>query len=709
MSARPVVAVAVSMLMASSSLLAACSSTDDASTVAGPVSPPESSSTCPDGFTLDAAIEACVEISAPGPCPANTMPEIGKADCQPVGWTTPCPEGFVPGRSGWGCVDRFPVPAPKCAGATREDLKTGTCVPIGDCSAQFPPAAATLFVDDDGLEDATHFHTLKQAMSVATKGATIAVESGTYSEFLELLVDDVTVAGRCAQKVVFQTPTPGGPRAGIYLPGDGRAKLTGVTVTGYRGGALVEGGDLTLEDTLIDGNDTLGLYTRFGSTVTMRRSKISNTTPGVELGSALVVYDGSTVTLEDSAVVDNYFRHATVDGKAGAPLVSTLIAKRSVFARNGKQSSSEAAIAVINGGVANLSQSAILDAFGQGLYVNGAGSRAELTESVIRRTQGKLADSNGVGVLAISKGVVKLVSSAVTDHPVLGVYGGKGTGTVILEKSVIAGVPVAQKVEFGRGASASEGGRLEMTDTAVVGCPQSGIGLQMAASGAFEHVYVADSRPYDTKTSIGEFGGFGMLVEGGSTATVNRSSFVGNALAGMTSAQQGEVTAEAVLIRGTNEVVNLSAGSGVQVSRATMKMTRSAIAANSSESVIVATGGVFVMTNGTIHGTTVDSKDRFGHGIAVFTTGRAELTDTSIYDNAGVGLVSDGGEASVRGGTIAKNSVALHAQNGATISQSDGADDLAVGEVRISSSTRFVDNQTRIGSGVVMLPKPPID
>ena len=62
----------------------------------------------------------------------------------------------------------------------------------------------------------------------------------------------------------------------------------------------------------------------------------------------------------------------------------------------------------------------------------------------------------------------------------------------------------------------------------------------------------------------------------------------------------------------------------------------------------------------------------------------------------------------MRGGTVAKNAVALHAQNGAAITESDGTGDLGVGEIRISSTTRFVDNETRVGNGILALPQPPI-
>lgn len=657
---------------------------------------------CAEGFAFDATLGACTEILPAAECPANTMPEIGHAECQPVGWTTPCPEGFAPPPSGWGCVDRFAVPAPRCTGATREDVKTGTCVPIGDCNAPFPPPNTTLFLDDDGIEDATHFRTYRAAAAAAKPGDLIAVEAGTYREVVELVTDGVAVVGRCPEKVVFQGPV--GIRAGAFVATTTGVKIRGITITGFVGGALLEGGEVTIDDTLIDGNEQLGIYLRFGAKAAVHRSKVSNTKRGSrEVGSATVVYDGSVLTLEDTAFVDNYFRHASVDNEG-----STLIAKHTVFARNTKLASEDAAIWVGEGAVAKLSQSAVLDSVTTGVRAAGANARVELEESVIRRTSGKLAANGGVGVFAADKGTVKLVSSAVTDHPVLGVYAGKD-GAVVMSKSVVLGTPPGGVFEFGRGISGADKGRLEISDTAVVGCPQSGVGLQASGIGTFDRLYVKDSRPIEEK-KVGLFGGFGLLVEDGSTATVTRSSFAGNALAGMTSMLNATVTAEAVLIRDTKEIPGLTAGSGVQLARnGTMTMKRSALVNNAQESVLVASGGVFSMTSSTVHGTTRSSDGQFGHGVTIFTGASVDLVDTAIYDSEGVGLISDGGEARVSGGTFAKNQVALHAQNGANITQSDAADSLASGEVRISGGTRFVDNASRVGNGVLAVPKPPLE
>lgn len=695
-----VFAVALSMFAV------ACGSDGGASNGNTPPSSTPTGDGCQEGFARDAALGACVEIVPASECAPGTMPRIGKAECEPVGWSAACPEGFVRDASGFACVDKL-APGLRCTGATREDMKTGACVPVGDCSAAFPPAGTTLFVDDDGAEDAAHFKTLTAAMAVAKAGSIIAVDTGTYKEVIDLTRPaGVTVVGRCAEKVRFESP--GGPRAGIF--GNDSGTVRGVTVSGFRGGILLEGGAMTVEDVVIDGNDTLGIYLRFGAKVTVRRSKVSNTVVGGALASALVVYDGSVLTLEDVALTDNYFRHATVDG-AG----STLNATRTVFARNTKLSGSdeEVSISVEDGALAKLVDSAVIDSLHEGLTVTGEGSVLELERSVVRRTSGKLKTSGGLAVSAFEKGRAHFVDSAITDMPVLGAYAGKGGGVVALERSTIVGLPAsAANVEFGRGASASEGGRLEMKDVAVVGCPQSGIGVQAKSSGTFDHVYVKDSRPIkeDLATGPSDYGGFGLLVEEESTATITNSSFVGNTLAALTSHQDSEVTAEAVFVKGTRPIPGLTPGSALQVARrGKLTVTRSALVGNTTESALVTSGGTISLVKSTVHGTVKDAEGAFGHGLTVFEGASMFLDDVAVYDNPAVGLVSDGGQSFINGGLFARNGIAIHAQNGATVTQADAAEGLAGGELRVSGSTRFVDNGTRVGNGVIALPQKPIE
>jgi hypothetical protein len=602
--------------------------------------------------------------------------------------------------SGWGCVDS--VPRAACDASSREDVTTGACVPVGDCNAPFPPPDATLFVNATGPTDATHFTSISAAIAAATSQSVIAVDSGTYADIIEFSSRAPTIIGRCASKVIVTSA--GGPRAGVFVHDATGGRIRGVTITGFPGGVLLEGGDLVLEDVIVDKNDTVGLFAKFDATVTIRRSKLSRTVAGGsgEVGGGLVAYAGSVITIEDSALVDNYFRNATVQGKG-----TRLEVSRSVIARNTKLSASapSAGLSVDEAATARISHSVITDSAGLGVHSSGAGSVAELDQAIVRRATGVLEDSQGIAILAQEGARVSLTSSAITDQGVLGAYAGTGA-TIAMKSSVVRGPPASQKTEFGRGAQAADDGSLDLENTAFIGLPQSGIGVQHGGHARVEHVYVRDSRPIPE--SIGDFGGFGLMVEESSDAKVAHSTFEHNALSGMTSAVDSTIEGEFVLVRATQEVDTAGQGSGMQLARgASITLTRSAIVENTGTSVVVASAGNLKLSHSVVRGTHHSSDGGFGHAFSVFDGAHAELDSCTLVGSAGVGLVVAGGQAIVRGGVFARNTVALHVQDGAEIIESDSTDDLTENEVRVSTSTKFIENGSRVGSGQIPLPSTP--
>ncbi|MEI9885749.1 MAG: hypothetical protein WDN08_04470 [Rhizomicrobium sp.] len=232
--------------------------------------PPPAASACADGFS-DKERGYCVEIVA-DTCAPGTRPRIGDAACVPVGWTGACPAGTAQDPSGWGCID-IPAPAAACAGATRMSVTSPSCVPVGDCNAPFPPAGAILVDDDYGAADldATHFKTIKEALIAAPKGATVAINAGTYVEGLTI-EKPVTVVGRCAAQV--HVTSPGGDVSGVLTGQAPTIAVRGITFTGFSGGLLIyNGADATIEDVVIEGSLRVGIEVD-QSKATVRRAKL---------------------------------------------------------------------------------------------------------------------------------------------------------------------------------------------------------------------------------------------------------------------------------------------------------------------------------------------------------------------------------------------------------------------------------------------------
>ena len=132
-------------------------------------------------------------------CETGKRPVGGAGACTAVG-TTSVPAGFV--AKPWGFA---PIaPAAPCTGATIALLGKDACEPIDDCSAVFPPAAATVAVRKGasaypGRGDIVVVATLPEALAQAGNGAIIAVDEGEFEGFTSI-ARSVRFVGRCAEK-----------------------------------------------------------------------------------------------------------------------------------------------------------------------------------------------------------------------------------------------------------------------------------------------------------------------------------------------------------------------------------------------------------------------------------------------------------------------------------------------------------------------------
>lgn len=591
---------------------------------------------------LPVSLCATCPPAAPPACPAGRAAFPADAACAPVGAS--CEAPLVPDSSGWGCV--AVLPATGCTGATRELAGSTACAPIGDCGATFPPAGATLFVDDGFAQvDATHFRSIAAAARAARSGDVIAIDEGTYPEPIIAPPTNVTLIGRCAEKV--RVTGAGGNQVGLYAYNAQKVVARGLTITGHVGGVFAELGELTLEDSVVEGNAAVGVFAKLGSTITVRNSRISQSRylPGGELGAGVVSNTGSRVTLEDVTLTANDHRGASVGG-AG----STLSCNRCVVAR-GRRAAGEtdpaAALLAVDDGVLSVTSSVVLDHDGVGLLAEKA--TVTLVGSIIDGTRGKLATQDGIGVLARSRARVLVRQTTLANHPVIGVYAdGAGTAVDALDVT-LRGPPTLTGVEIGRGAQVTTGAIFTAKNLAVFRTSSAGLAFQDAARGELENVAVQATQ---------------------------RSSSSGGGNAG--------------------QVAN----------DATLSATGSYFADSQTTGFIVVANGTLALAQSTVTATNFDSAGGFGHGITVFRRGSVRLEDTLLSKNPGVALVADDAQAWVKGGELAGNAVALHVQNGSFVTQVDGEAALQPGEVRVSSATSFKDNQTRLGLGVVPLPTP---
>ncbi len=729
--------------------------------------------TCPPGWKSAESGSACDAIVADTPCPAGTMPVIGQAECQPV-LPPLCAAGFTPDPSGWGCADI--LPASLCAGATREAVGQTECQPVGDCSAPFPPADATVFVSaayTAAQLDASHFASLAAAVAAAPASAVIAVEAGTYAERLTL-DRPVTLAGRCAEQVVLQAPAGSGS-SGI-LVNAGHATVRGLTVTGHYNGAIVHAGaELTLSDAVFDSNQILGL--RVDGKATVARSVFRNgLAEAGKWGLGVMVQYGAEATLTDVAATHNrqggivfedpgtagVLERVVVrdtlprgDGTNGDGLVvsgATADVRSSVFAESTEvgvyvaspdpSAPSEATLTdsvirdtrcravgdpgpvgsgylefygtnlwVVGYGHATVTRSALLRSGGASLVVGKTPANARLEDSVVRKTS---PFPNGYSTTAIAVqegGVLQVVRSAVVDGAGVGAQVIGAGSRLELSESVIADARHLPPARNGHGIEVQSLATLDIVRSAVVGSAGTALMIGGNTPGATGGACQVDASVFAHGTGY-EDGTFGRAVElWNGTLDLHGSALFDNREVALVVAGAGSrATVSASVVRDTRCDGAGKSGRGINVQEGgRLDLEDSLLSRNHDvglevgqpDSRLFVQGGAIAETLGR----TADGK--FGLGVAALLDGRLDLVGVRVSRNALIGLVVDHAAATLDACTLADNAVGLHVQDGSTLSEVDQVP-AVVGplDVFVSTDTVFRGNATRMGEGTIPIPDP---
>ncbi len=548
---------------------------------------------CAEGFAADPSGAGCAPVMPTAACPAGTYPVLGKTDCQPVGVRS-CPAGFVLDSSGWGCAPVLP-PQP-CSGATLDKLGFADCQPLGDCAATFPPAQATLFVDDSYSApqvDATHFTTLTAAVAAASDGAVIAVEEGLYPESIRL-TKSVKIVGRCAEKVVMQgSPSP--TNKGIAVA-SGTSEVSGLTVRGFSIGVIVGGGaKLTLSGSLVTGNLKAGLW---------------------------VQEAGSSLHAVRSALRDNLVDSST--GKRG-----------------------DGALAGF-GAELLLEECALTGNRSTGAFGQSAGTKLALLRSVVRDTRPNDLGAWGLGVEAMDGASVSVKQSAILGGSVAGFLVLTATGVV--EESTISGV---RSGADSNGAKVSaglveQGGTLTVSGSTIADCEQHAAYLSPSAQATFNDLAIRGI----AESSVGP--ALAVAVGTGSKLTAKGLALVDNHGIALTAQDGGEITVSDSLVRGTLPLATVP-GSGFGVSvRASGKMTaaRLAMIENASAAFSVsdptasATAEAMIIVDTKI-APLADDASRYGLGVRVV-EGKLDLSRSYLKGNAGAAVLIDSKGTEVR-------------------------------------------------------------
>jgi hypothetical protein len=402
-------------------------------------------------------------------CGVGTITQTD-GSCAPADFAFACAPGFATDPSGYGCRDV--LPAAPCTGATRAVLGQTTCVPVGDCTAPFPPANATLFVSPSGPTDATHFTTIGAAVSAAAPGAVIAVDSGTYAESVQI-PQSVSIIGKCAANVIIEG-NAGALVQGIAVNGANPVTVSGVTIHAFFIGLSIEtDGLLTLTHSVLDSNQGVGISMEAtNGNLTLDDVVVRNTAGSGEPGFGINEQDGSMLKITNSEVTGNHDAALRVSASKASVANSVFSNTLPFTAAYNYGRGLEAQ----GGSSVDVTASAFIDNVETGIVLSG--STATFSQIVVRDTQPLSNGSFGRAIDAFDNGNFTLDSSTMTDSSDIGIIIVNSTATI--SKSIMQETKLDSSGDFGEGLVVQENANVTLKGSAILQNHEAGITLNSA-------------------------------------------------------------------------------------------------------------------------------------------------------------------------------------------------------------------------------------
>lgn len=659
---------------------------------------------CPSGFAPMDGVR-CVPAVAAGPCAPGTAPFVGEDACAPVG-PSACAPGFRASSTGFGCEDTPPT-AP-CGEFERETATSSACAPVGDCAAPFPPANATLFVDAafaDAQLDATHFRKLGEAVNAAKADAVIAVSPGVYQETVAPGVP-LSIVGRCPAMVELRSPANDLP--GVYVARKA-ISVRGVTLRGYPVAAAYaqQGGNLTLEDSVVVGARGTGVLVD-AAKATLRRVKIDDTRVDAagKQGWGVAAGAKSTVSLDDVTILRG------TDGIFVSTQGTEVAVRASVIARQAPVGTNRSSgVRVVGLGQITLDECVVRDVVGDGAVVADGGTGI-VKNSVLRgtRVQGNLA--RGHGAIAFQGGTLRVTGTSLLDHESIGAVSQNDKSTFELVNSLVVGPSTsAQKPDdqlrvssekSGMGVLVSDKGSMRLDGVVVVRAQGFGLHVDKTTVDA-RRLYIVDTQRIQAPTLSYALG---VLINAG-TFTAEQLSIEKGVLAGISAGRGAAFSGTGVLVRDVAVASPTDTGAGIALGEGgTLDVDRLVVERAVGVGVLAVRGteGAIRLKRSVVRDTLLSPRLGLGYGVANGAGTTVELEDSVISGSAVVGFAGVGGRGRFLGGAFLRNRVAVHVQDGSTLQTADSADELGSTEVRVSSSTLFEGNDTKIGSGAIPVP-----
>lgn len=556
--------------------------------------------------------------------------------------------------------------------------------------------------------------------------------------------------------------------AGILVSGPQPVRLSSITIEGTRATtsrsfgralSLTEGATVTARDLSLRGNRDIALsLDGLGTAITADRLLIADTierlTDGT-FGRAIDLRGGATATLTGALLRNNREVAIAADGE-GTVLTATQLAVVGTRAR-ARDSVAGRGLELTGGATATFTGASFRDHLDLTLSLDGLGTRATLTEVVVRDTRGALLTGRGgYGASVTGGATLEATSCVVANNRSAGLLAsglrtrlsiadslvaatepdsaGAGNGIAVesgavadLQRMLLAGNTEA-------GLFATEGGsRVEVYDLTVTDTRsnpadgRAGLGLWLQEGAAFvgDRMLLRDNRfaglyatggattvsasqlvVADTRPQSGDGrGGMGLFLTNGATATASSAVLQGNHEVGLL-LDDATATLRDALIADTLPRATGLHGSGVELQRgATLSLERALLQRSRGVGLLVTDAGSRLnFAELAIEATAPRPAplSGFGTGMALTAGGGAAGTDLTLSGNSlcGLQLAGDALVLDIDRARLSFNAVGIAIQGPG----------FGLAELRSAlRGERFDGNGTDISTDRLDLPEPVLD
>ena len=250
----------------------------------------------------------------------------------------------------------------------------------------------------------------------------------------------------------------------------------------------------------------------------------------------------------------------------------------------------------------------------------------------------------------------------------------------------------ARDVDSGLGVVATDGGRAELLDTAVVGNRTMGLLAQRRGEITAASSVVRDTLPALGPGALGDaLYGLGAAVLPGARLTLSSSAVVNNRAMGIFERGEGaSVTLTGVLIDRMQTDENGAYGRGINTQDGSVLDVRSSAILHAKEGGVVVFGSYATIADSTLSDTEPGGADHLASSLVAALGARLEARGTTVASSADIGVVVSGWAGPLFSKCLlSSNPIALNVQDGSTLEErSEPSPDQLT--VVVSPDTHFV-------------------